>query len=235
MAALETLRNLAVELSSASTTEDIGKTLLAFGAQFGLTTGLIVDKSRIFNRIGPAIAYATSPRSAIEVVDAKRPFIEHPFTVQALASEKPFVMSQLRASLEPVDEETWWANMPAHLKDTDGIVVPVHFEGRLVWYVGFAGTRADVSQRTLALMSAAVHAGYGRYRELLDNKAPKSPLSPRESQCLQWVSVGKTDFEVGKILTISPRTVRFHINNAKTKLGVKTRIQAVTKRISGAV
>jgi DNA-binding CsgD family transcriptional regulator len=47
------------------------------------------------------------------------------------------------------------------------------------------------------------------------------------------VADGKTDVEVGKILDISPRTVRFHINNAKVKLGVSTRIQAVAKRLGG--
>jgi DNA-binding CsgD family transcriptional regulator len=62
---------------------------------------------------------------------------------------------------------------------------------------------------------------------------PHSPLTRRESECLHWVAGGKTDFEVGKILEISPRTVRFHITNAKTKLGVATRIQAVVKKAGG--
>jgi len=83
-------------------------------------------------------------------------------------------------------------------------------------------------------MSAATHAAYARFCELLDSKTAKSPLSPRESECLRWISDGKTDSEAGKILHISPRTVRFHINNAKVKLGVSTRIQAVAKRVSGA-
>ena len=234
MAALELLKELTEGLSSASTTEDIGKALIATSRHFGLTTALIVDMTRLFNSIGPAIAYATSERSAIEVVDAKKPFMEHPFTVQAFESDKPFVMSQLRAVRSGTDDEAWWADLPAHLRDTDGLVVPVHRDGKLAWYVGFAGKNADLSQRTQALMSGAVHAAYARFRELLDDKTPKSPLSPRESQCLKWVSAGKSDFEVGQILTISPRTVRFHINNAKTKLGVRTRIQAVTKRLSGA-
>ena len=87
----------------------------------------------------------------------------------------------------------------------------------------------------MSVMSAAVYAGYERFVELLDSRNSNSPLSPRESQCLHWVSEGKTDFEVGKILEISPRTVRFHINNAKVKLGVTTRIQAVVaRRFSGA-
>ena len=55
-------------------------------------------------------------------------------------------------------------------------------------------------------------------------------LTARESECLHWVGEGKTDAEVGKTLDISSRTVRFHITNAKRKLGVTSRIQAVTKR-----
>lgn len=67
----------------------------------------------------------------------------------------------------------------------------------------------------------------------MDGTAPRSPLSKRESECLRWVAEGKTDGEAGKILGISPRTVRFHINNAKDKPGVATRIQAVALRASG--
>ena len=53
-------------------------------------------------------------------------------------------------------------------------------------------------------------------------------LSPRETECLRWAALGKTDNEIGTILSISPRTARFHVENAKRKLGVATRIQAVT-------
>ena len=56
-------------------------------------------------------------------------------------------------------------------------------------------------------------------------------LSPRETECLRWAALGKTDNEIGTILTISPRTARFHIENAKKKLGVATRIQAVTEAL----
>jgi DNA-binding CsgD family transcriptional regulator len=109
----------------------------------------------------------------------------------------------------------------------------VHDHGRLAWYAGLAGREPDLSARTLSVMSAAVHAGYARFRELLSDKTARSPLSPREAECLRWIAEGKTDVEAGKILHISPRTVRFHINNAKAKLGVATRIQAVAKRMSG--
>lgn len=232
MAALETLKELTTRLSLAGSGEEIGRALLSTAKRFGFTTALIVDMTQLFTRLGPAIVFTALGRAPLELFDTQRPFVQHPFTQRAQASDQPFVMSRIKAERGTKDEE-WWSGLPPHMRDTDGIVVPVHDNGRLAWYAGFAGREPDLSQRTQSLMSAAVHAGYARFRELLNDEHPRSPLSPREAECLRWIAEGKTDVEVGRILHISPRTVRFHINNAKVKLGVATRIQAVTKRMSG--
>nr|WP_070959535.1 helix-turn-helix transcriptional regulator [Hyphomonas sp. Mor2] len=55
----------------------------------------------------------------------------------------------------------------------------------------------------------------------------QASLSHREVQCLQWLAAGKTLLEAATILDISERTLRFHISNAKEKLGVSTTMQAV--------
>lgn len=233
MTALDVLKELTSNLSQAGTGGDIGHALFAVSKRFGFTTALVVDMSKFLNRIGPAIVYSALDRAPLELFDTQRPFANHPFTLRAQGSDKPFVMSRVKDELRREDE-TWWAGLPPHMKAFDGIVVPVHAEGHLAWYSGFAGPAPDLSQRTLSVMSAAVHAGYARFLELLDDKTPRSPLTAREAECLRWVAEGKTDNEVGKILEISPRTVRFHINNAKGKLGVATRIQAVAKRPGGA-
>jgi DNA-binding CsgD family transcriptional regulator len=52
-------------------------------------------------------------------------------------------------------------------------------------------------------------------------------VTPRESQVLGWVAAGKSDWAIGQILRISKKTVNFHVENAKRKFGVGTRIQAV--------
>ena len=54
-----------------------------------------------------------------------------------------------------------------------------------------------------------------------------SPLSRREIECLQWLAVGKTISEAACILGISERTLRFHVTNARERLGVSTTLQAV--------
>jgi DNA-binding response OmpR family regulator len=58
-------------------------------------------------------------------------------------------------------------------------------------------------------------------------------LSQRELDVLTWSARGKTSDEIAGILDLSKRTVDFHVDNARAKLGVATRIQAVVKAISG--
>lgn len=58
-------------------------------------------------------------------------------------SEKPFVMSQLRARSGKAGDDSWWDLLPESLRDTDGIVVPVHDQGELAWSAAFPD--ADLS------------------------------------------------------------------------------------------
>jgi hypothetical protein len=59
----------------------------------------------------------------------------------------------------------------------------------------------------------------------------KTPLSGRELQCLEWVSLGKTSWETAAILGLSERTVNFHLRNACRKLNVYGRQAGVVKAV----
>lgn len=54
-------------------------------------------------------------------------------------------------------------------------------------------------------------------------------ISARESEVLLWVSRGKSNREIGEILTISPRTVDKHIAQIFSKLGVANRASAAAR------
>jgi len=58
-------------------------------------------------------------------------------------------------------------------------------------------------------------------------------LNDREVEILTWVARGKTSSEIAQILGLSKRTVDFHIDNARTKLGAATRTEAVLKAATG--
>ena len=52
-------------------------------------------------------------------------------------------------------------------------------------------------------------------------------LSPRELMVLEWMKQGKTNWEISRIIGVSERTVRFHVESIFAKLDVGSRTQAV--------
>jgi DNA-binding NarL/FixJ family response regulator len=57
-------------------------------------------------------------------------------------------------------------------------------------------------------------------------------LSDREAEALTWSARGKTSDEIAQIIGLSRRTVDFHLDNARSKLGVATRIEAVANAVA---
>ncbi|WP_293897767.1 LuxR C-terminal-related transcriptional regulator [Phenylobacterium sp.] len=54
-------------------------------------------------------------------------------------------------------------------------------------------------------------------------------LTHRERDALAWVAEGKSDWEISVILGCAETTVRFHVDNARRKLGAVNRAQAVAR------
>jgi DNA-binding CsgD family transcriptional regulator len=52
-------------------------------------------------------------------------------------------------------------------------------------------------------------------------------LSDRELECLQWAACGKSDGDIALLVGISAATAHFHIEQAKRRLGVRSRVEAV--------
>jgi DNA-binding response OmpR family regulator len=58
-------------------------------------------------------------------------------------------------------------------------------------------------------------------------------LTQREIETVTWSARGKTSDEIAIILGVTKRTVDFHMDNARTKLGASTRTEAVVKAVTG--
>jgi len=62
----------------------------------------------------------------------------------------------------------------------------------------------------------------------------KLKLTFREAEILMWIARGKTNKEIGIILSTSPRTVNKHLEHIFEKLGVTTRAAAVAMMLKGS-
>jgi DNA-binding CsgD family transcriptional regulator len=57
-------------------------------------------------------------------------------------------------------------------------------------------------------------------------------LSFREAESLRWAAMGKSAWDAGQIMGVSERTVKFHLENARSKLQAMNTTHAVSKAIS---
>lgn len=118
----------------------------------------------------------------------------------------------------------------------DGYSVPIHSSH------GMALMSMSVDDPTLftpaarnqlyALQLMALHFHMSCERSLVDTPAPPVHLTAREREVLIWAAQGKTGWEIGQILHLAERTVTYHVENAKTKLGATSRGHAIVKAIT---
>jgi len=81
--------------------------------------------------------------------------------------------------------------------------------------------------RSAYIYSLSIHY-WLKFCELADRRMPPEvALTTQEVECLRWCKEGKTNWEIGEILSISQKTVEFHVGNAMRKLGAGNRITAV--------
>jgi DNA-binding NarL/FixJ family response regulator len=84
-----------------------------------------------------------------------------------------------------------------------------------------------------------VHAGSRRIpsvvAERLAERMSGSDLTGRELEVLQQIVAGRSNKEIGAQLNISEATVKSHINNILSKLGVSDRTQAATTALQRGI
>lgn len=74
------------------------------------------------------------------------------------------------------------------------------------------------------------------YETIYDGMARRQfNITNREKECLFWVAMGKTDEEIGDLLSIGKWTVVSHLKSAKYKLGTANRTAAVARALATGV
>jgi DNA-binding CsgD family transcriptional regulator len=154
--------------------------------------------------------YSDAPAAVVAAVCDRR----RPLAAKALSQMEPFAVAA-DASLGLGDA---WI-FPTRSGDVRGFVI---IEGKAL----------DVPSVVVSVLHLLAHLAFCKADDLVEAlPSADHPLTVRELECLRWVARGKTDGEIAVILAISPRTARFHIENAKRKLGVAKRVHAVAEAL----
>ena len=111
-------------------------------------------------------------------------------------------------------------------------------------YSVFAGACSFLMKKEVALplasLAAAHYVGATAFDACEKLRQPQADpghgpqLTPRQRACVALVAQGKGDREIGRALGISDATVHKHIEDAKRRFGVSTRIQLVVRSLADA-
>ncbi|MGY4223248.1 LuxR family transcriptional activator of conjugal transfer of Ti plasmids [Bradyrhizobium sp. USDA 4503] len=91
-----------------------------------------------------------------------------------------------------------------------------------------AAKMRDVVQ--LAGLYFHAHVSVGLSRAAIP-QALAVDLTQREQQCLAWIAQGKTAADIALLVEIAPRTVVFHLENARRNLGAASIAQCVAEAL----
>lgn len=221
------------QIRNASSPGKVWASVKTFAAHLGYSHLAGADGARLAGGAADAIFYTDAPRIPSEI-DRSYSYASAPFVERALRSPTPFLISELRD--DPTTSGPWTQLLADVVKRGDGLIVPVYDGDDPVAGFIFGGEKPNTSAYGRAMLQALAHSAFARYRALQTKTSqPAYTLSVREIQCLRSAAAGKSDGETAVILGISPRTVRFHVDHAKEKLGCRSRIQAVTKALQEGV
>ena len=141
-----------------------------------------------------------------------------------------YLWSELRAGRQTPEQAAFF-NAGWMYGWREVVAVPIHGPASLQGLVTMATRKA----RALAPAECAILETMGRtiWERCRSSEGfgtadrDEVKLSPREVECLQWVATGKSDGDIAAILGISSATVHYHIEHAKRRLAVHTRVEAV--------
>jgi DNA-binding CsgD family transcriptional regulator len=180
------------------------------------------------------LTITTYPSSWVQRYTANRYDRIDPVIARSIATTLPFSWSIAESDINLTKKQKWFFEEAREFGISHGLTIPIHERlGKVATLtISACGSRSEFDGRVeryrheLHLIAIYLHA---RLRNA--TPAPISPLRPfltqRERSCLQWVARGKSASDIAEIIRISRRTVVFHTENAKRKLGVATAQQAV--------
>ncbi|KRR10617.1 hypothetical protein CQ10_40760 [Bradyrhizobium valentinum] len=121
-----------------------------------------------------------------------------------------------------------------------GITVPIRSGfGRMAAFTLATGDRDLHPERLVAdgkdlvhLVGLHFHCYVAARLDVLSaSKLAVSELTQRERQCLAWTARGKAVVDIAVLVQIAPRTVVFHLENARRKLGAASIAQCVAEAL----
>ena len=232
----ETL-NYINRVQKASTVEQVCAELLSVTSQFGLTAllaGTVPDPNTPLDEQKRHVLLCDWPIGWLERYVERNYVDSDPVVCRMKRSPSSFQWEEANrlAAGNPTSRDVIGDAGTFDLND--GYAFPlITLDGTCVM-VSLGGPAFTISDENFSMLSLVSTYAIGRAMQLCtaaDYEGRQHPLTSRETECLKWAAVGKSEWEISQILGISEHTSEKHLLNAKAKLGASNRVQAVAEAI----
>jgi LuxR family transcriptional regulator len=177
------------------------------------------------------VMFSNYPQAWQQRYQAEQYLRTDPTVAQGLTSTRPMLWSEaLFASSRPL-----WEDARAHGLQV-GWAQPTHDLKGVASLLTFARSGESIARsefqanaQKMHWLAQAAHAALANILAARPDGIGPVKLTDREVEVLRWAADGKTASESAEILTISERTVIFHIDNALRKLGAANKTAGVLK------
>lgn len=186
---------------------------------------------------GADFAYSTIPPDLDRAYYERGWFERCPVVALAMGPPRPQLTSEVfaEAGRDSVEAEMWHALLDFGIEHEMNI--PLSDESHLRQISFYATGRTAETARSFRRVLPSAHFLASRfiwaYEALMlpPREASGVELTMREIECLRRVACGETNPQIAERLGVSPRTVKFHLTNAMTKLGARSRAEAVARAL----
>lgn len=138
----------------------------------------------------------------------------------------PVAWSDLVERLPARDPGRRTVEAAARFGYSEGMAVPMRSTANTLGLVCFGGPRGALSAVEQTFLTIVARLAF-EVAELIEHNGdigrPAPILSAREIECLVLLVHGHSDPQIGQVLGLSERTVRFHLDNARAKSGAISR------------
>lgn len=225
------LRDFLAALPYLRTPAALAEAASAVAVPFGLPSimsgALAVHGQRAEGRL-----YFTNWTAPCKKTYSESVFVRDPIAHEARRRMSPFTWQELQ---NDADFGSVWSEVDELMLPYgwyDRLAIPIHGPAGYVGLVQFSGPqKIEVAATTQAVLLSLAHAAHQRGREMYkpETQVHVPRLTARERQVMRWIASGKTDAEIGQIFSISAATVHSYAEQAKRKLGARSRPQAVSE------
>jgi len=110
----------------------------------------------------------------------------------------------------------------------DGLCIPLYGPHNSNGYIfiGMTEEKSAFAPEWPYQVLGLVQLIHNRFRQIADERKTQTKLTPREQDVLELICLGKTNAEIGIILSISSNTVSGYVSRVFLKLGVSDRVSA---------